>query len=116
MTSRVPVIVAFVAVTLSAVFAMPVEEVASLDRLPGATVPVLVNFHDIELSKVVSSLAAAGPFKVKFDDDVAEQRVTVDLEKQPLKDVLVYLATTYALQYRVTERGVLIVSRRREAE
>jgi hypothetical protein len=88
------------------------EEEAELDRLPGADIPVLVHFEKQKLSTVIGAMARTAPFDVTFKDDVGNRLVSVNWEKQSLKQALVKLADEYDLEYDVPSHGHLVVWKR----
>jgi len=85
------------------------EEESALDRLPGVDIPVQMHFEKQKLSTVIEAVAKTAPFDVTFKDEVGDQIVSVNWEKQSLKHALVKLADKYDLAYDVPSWGHLIV-------
>ena len=113
MAKKVPVGIIVAALSALAVFALPVEDVAALDRLPGAEIPIVMKFEQRPLSEVIGAMAAAaGPFKVVFEGGAGEILVTVELEKQSMKQGLINIAHEYNLEYEVPKDELLVVRKR----
>ena len=113
MAKKVPVGIIVAALSALAVFALPVEDVAALDRLPGAEIPIVMKFEQRPLSEVIGGMAAAaGPFKVVFEGGAGEILVTVELEKQSMKQGLINIAHEYDLEYEVPKDQFLVVRKR----
>jgi len=107
---RRALVTALVLLLCAAAFAgSPKEEAAGLDRLPGVDIPVRIHFNEQKLSKVIGAMAETAPFEVTFKDGVGDQLVSVDWEKQSLKQALVKLADKYDLAYDVPSWGHLVV-------
>jgi type II secretory pathway component GspD/PulD (secretin) len=106
-----PVLVAILVLILcAATFAgSSEEEETALDRLPGVDIPVQVHFKEQKLSTVIGAMAETAPFEVTFKDEVGDQLVSVNWEKQSLKQALVKLAEKYDLAYDVPSWGHLVV-------
>jgi len=85
------------------------EEESVLDRLPGIDIPVQMHFDKQKLSTVIGAVAKTAPFDVTFKDEVGDQIVSVNWEKQSLKHALVKLADKYDLAYDVPSWGHLVV-------
>jgi hypothetical protein len=112
MAKKAPVGIIVAALSALAVFALPVEDVAALDRLPGAEIPIVMKFEQRPLSEVIGAMAAAGPFKVVFEGGAGEILVTVELEKQCMKQGLITVAHEYDLEYEVPKDQFLVVRKR----
>jgi hypothetical protein len=92
------------------------EQLAALDTLPGADIPVVMNFKDRPLGEVFRAIASAGPFKVTIEGDIENQRINADWGKQSLKAILVRLAEEYDLTLSVPQQAHLVVGKRAKSE
>ena len=109
MRKHIVVTILILAVGLASFAGSEKEEESALDRLPGVDIPVRMHFEQQKLSTVIGAVAKTAPFDVTFKDEVGDQIVSINWDKQSLKHALVKLADEYDLAYDVPSWGHLIV-------
>ena len=115
-TTALAVFFVAVAFSISAAALTP-EELAALDKLPGADTPITMMFKERPLAEVVQAIAAgSGPFEVTFEGNVGDQIVDIDCRKQTQKQILIRLAVENDLAYALPEKAHLVVRKRPKAE
>lgn len=109
---RALIVVSLLLASFTTARALPPEEAAALDRLPGQPIQVLGEFREQPLGKIFTAIAGAARFEVEVEDGAREIAVTASWGDLPLKEMLTRLADAYSLRYDVTEEGKLRVGRR----
>ena len=93
------------------------KKITSLVRVPEIrkrlTIPLSVDFKDVELDYVLDFLSDATGVNIipSSDIDMTEKKVTIKIKNMPLEDALKYVLKSQDLVYRIEEDAVWVATK-----
>ena len=80
-----------------------------LDRLIDADVPVMINFRETEVTKILESISRTTGIRMEIVEPFRDRIVTVETTRVPVKEALTKLAEVAHLRYEVRDGATLVV-------
>jgi len=74
-----------------------------LDGLAQADLPVMLNFQEAKLAKVLGAVGKTSGIEFRLSEELADKRITVDLDKTPLELALKHIGMVGGVAYRVID-------------